>query len=397
MNNIKYLILIFTWITSIETSQSQWNIEKCPTKNNLKAISFSDINSGWIVGEKGTMLYISGNEWKEYQGFTSENLNSVIMINKNNGWAVGDNGIIVHYNGENWEYYDSPTKNDLFSVCFQNSENGIAVGNFGTILIYKNGVWNLSETGIRGNLYSTVYRKDEVWLGGGLECVTVPLMKMEISKNENSLINSFDSYGTIKSIVFPDPEDGWAVGSPSIMLHFDGNQWERTSVNENYSSLNTVFFSEKNNGISVGYGGTILIYSGNAWTKEEIMSSQNLNGAIIIKNKYFAVGDSGTILQMDKASDMMAAGIDKNKKNIQVYPNPCDELLNVVMHSDYDDSGVSFSIYNFSGKIIMQKELRSGTRSITYPLITRDLEDGLYMIKITIGDETAVNKFIIKH
>jgi photosystem II stability/assembly factor-like uncharacterized protein len=397
MNRRKYLVLLFAGILSIGTSQSQWNIEKCPTINNLNAISFTDLNSGWIVGEKGTMLYKSGNVWKVYQEFTSENLNSVFMIDKNNGWAVGDNGTIIHYNGEDWEYYDSPTKNDLFSVCFQDSEKGIAVGNFGTILIYKSGDWNLSENGIRGDLYSVFYKKDEAWLGGGLECINVPLIKMEMNKNENLFINSFDPYATIKSIFFLSPEDGWAVGSPSILLHFDGNQWERTSTNDNYSSLNSVFFSDENNGISVGFGGTVMIYSNNVWSKEITMTNHNLKGAAIIKNKYFAVGDSGTIIHIDLASENIANDINNNHEKIQVYPNPCDELLNVVIPCDYDDSGVSMSVYNLLGKIIMQKELRLSTRSTTYPLITRDLKNGLYMIRITIGDKIIINRFIISH
>ena len=394
----EYFALLFAGIISIGICQAQWIIEKCPSKNNLKGISFTDLNTGWIVGEKGTILNYSGTGWKEYQGITGQNLNSVLMLDKDNGWAVGDNGTIIHYNGEYWKSYDSPTKNDLFSVSFQNPEKGVAVGDFGTVLIYNNGKWNLSESGIRGNLYSTFYRKDEAWIGGGLECIDVPLIKIGINSKGNLPINSYNLNATIKSLVFINPNDGWAVGSPSILLHYDGNKWDKDSNDDNYSSLNSVFFSDENNGISVGFGGTVLTFTNHLWTNEIIVTDQNLNGASIIKNRYFAVGDSGTIISMDAAFESLKTDkSNNNKEKIRIYPNPCDEFLNIVFPSVYEDSKASLSVYNLLGEIIMQKELRLGNRSTTSPLITKELKNGLYMIRITLGDKTTIYEFVIRH
>lgn len=397
MKRIEYFFLLFAGILSIGTCQAQWKMEKCQTKNNLNAISFINLNSGWIVGDNGTFLYRSGSEWREAQKFTNENLNSVFMINEKDGWAVGDNGTIAHYNGDYWKSYDSPTKNDLFSVSFQDSEKGIAVGDFGTILIFKNGIWSLSETGIRGNLFSTFYCKDEAWIGGGLECINVPLIKMGINKNENLIINSFDTYATIKSLFFLSPDDGWATGSPSILLHYDGKKWETATTGEDFSSLNSIFFSDENNGISVGYRGMVLTRSNYLWTKEKVVTIQNLNGATIVNNNYFAVGDSGTIIHMDVALSNNVDDIIQNQGKIQVYPNPCDEFLNIVLPGDYEASVVSMSIFNLLGEIIMQKELRLSNRSVTYPLITRELKNGFYMIRTTIGDKTTIEKILIRH
>jgi hypothetical protein len=226
----------------------------------------------------------------------------------------------------------------------------------------------------------------------------MPIIKMEINKNENTFINSFDHYATIKSMTFLSPDNGWAVGSPSTLLHFDGNQWQRTSTTDDYSSLNSVFFAEENDGISVGYGGTVLIYSNNVWTKEKTITSQNLNGAVITKNKYFAVGDSGTIISRDLGSDKVIYDpFDTNPKIIQVYPNPCDAFLNVVIPLEDDNLTISITVSNITGEIIMQKELRFSTISLTYTLVTSDLKDGLYFIKTAIEGITTTNKFIVRH
>ena len=398
MSKIKCLPLLLAGILSFGVVQAQWNLEKCPAKNNLNAISMFDINSGWIVGDKGTMVYRSGGNWKEYQKFTNEDLNSVFMVDRNDAWIVGSNGTIFHYNGKDWESYNSPTGCDLFSVSFRDPENGIAVGDLGTILVYRNGSWNLSESGIRGKFYSVFFREDEAWIGGGLECVNVPIMKVGITKNEDFLINSVDPNATIKSIIFLSPENGWAAGSPSTLLHFNGLQWEKAGINNDFSSLNSIFFSKENKGIGVGYGGTILTCTDNLWNKEKIMTNQNLNGAVIIGNRYIAVGDSGTIISRDQGSEnILNDPYNSNTGIIKIYPNPCDEFLNVIIPSEIDNLSIRLTVSNSSGEIIMQKELRSSTICLTYTLVTSDFKDGLYFIKTAVGSRTIVNKFIVRH
>jgi len=54
------------------------------------------------------------------------------------------------------------------------------------------------------------------------------------------------------------------------------------------------------------------------------------------------------------------------------------------------------SIYNLSGEIILQKDL-TGTITTTYPLITRGLKNGIYMIRMTIGRKTAIKRFVVSH
>jgi len=115
---INYVSLLFIVILNSVSVQAQWHLEKCPTKNNLNAISLIDDNSGWIVGEEGTILFKSDGIWKAYKKSTNQDLNSIVMIDNKNGWAVGDKGTIVRYNGNHWELHNSPTNKNLLSVSF---------------------------------------------------------------------------------------------------------------------------------------------------------------------------------------------------------------------------------------------------------------------------------------
>ena len=111
-----YIFLLSAGLLGLGTVQAQWSLEKCPTRNNLNGISFVGINSGWIVGDKGTILFKKESDWKEYQKPTSENLYGIFMLNESEGWAVGANGTIIRFDGKNWKPIVSPTKKNLLNL-----------------------------------------------------------------------------------------------------------------------------------------------------------------------------------------------------------------------------------------------------------------------------------------
>lgn len=397
MRKYLFLILVFAGVINQKEIQAQWFIEKCPTRNNLNAIFFTPGGNGWIVGDKGTMLYKSESLWKTFKVPVRNNLNSLCFIHDNDGWAVGARGTILHYNGKTWDKTDCPTREDLFSVSFKDAENGIAVGRNGIMLIYENGQWKSDPRKIRGNLFTISLNNDEYWIGGGLECVNVPIMKMQNNSNK-SLLRSHDSFATIANIAMINPYDGWAVGSPSTILHFNGLQWEKPQLNFRFSSLRSVFFSDIDNGISVGLGGTVLIHNQQNWIKEEPVTIQNLNGSSIEERRYYAVGDSGTILSkiFTVAGDLYSPG-QSFQDNIRVYPIPCDEYLNIVFPADFEYAEVTVQITNSVGQIFVQKEFRNVDGSLPCKVNTENLSSGIYILKIKTGKNITSGRIIIKN
>jgi len=397
MNIRGYLILVLAGILNFGIIQAQWKTEKCPTRNNLNAISFSSSNSGWIVGDKGVILKKSDSGWSVCQNPTSENLYSVFMIDENNGWAVGARGTIIRFDGKNWQLFDSPTDKNLLSVSFKDSKNGIAVGRFGTIVLFKDGKWSLMENKIRGDLFAADFRNDEIWFGGGLECVKVPLMKLSLSKGGNELTSSLNSFATINDLTFIKPDNGWAVGSPGILMHFDGQQWESKEIDERFSSLKSVFFSDENNGISAGYNGTILTFSGDKWKKENSHVIQNLNGVTIAGNDYYAVGNKGTIVTKKLAINNDVANRGQKMWEVQLYPNPCDEFVSLVFPSESFNSIGLITITNSYGQVFVQKKIRLENGNFTYQVSTQSLNNGLYMLKTLVDGKMTINKFVVSH
>lgn len=75
--------------------------------NSLFFIDFIDTQTGWAVGEKGTILHTAdgGKTWIKQKSCTKDKLMSVHFVDIQTGWAVGSNNTILHTSngGESWE------------------------------------------------------------------------------------------------------------------------------------------------------------------------------------------------------------------------------------------------------------------------------------------------------
>jgi photosystem II stability/assembly factor-like uncharacterized protein len=420
----KYYFPLFWFLAVVCNSKmvhAQWITETCPTNCNLNAIAVTRSGSYWIAGDFGTILYKSEGDWKSYPKTTPENLYSICFISGDNGWAVGAKGTILHFDGEKWENYPSPTKNDLYSVSFSDKENGNAVGKSGTILLYRSGSWILVENNNRGDFNATTYENNAIWLGGGLECVGFPIIKIQNENNSlPSLSRTTESFATIKSIFFLNSSNGWAVGSPSALLHYDGQSWRDYKSDEKFPSLNYVCFSEdERSGISVGYNGTILSFSKDKWIKEISGITQNLKSAVIDENNVYVVGDLGTIIckklrisnETSSANEIVTLNnkLIPNAKNnstlstdnepikFQLLPNPCDDFLNIKLIYGNSFTKGTLIVNNINGQLVLQKVIGFTDSNNTQTLETEGFANGVYMLIILSEGKSSTNKFIVNH
>jgi photosystem II stability/assembly factor-like uncharacterized protein len=398
--NTKSVLILLSGIFLAGSASGQWIKEDCPTTNNLNSICMFSVKAGWIVGDKGTIINMNNGAWREYQKITTENLNSVSFINQDEGWAVGSNGTILHFNGGTWEKLANLTTRDLYSVSFRDAEHGIAVGAQGTVAFYEEGTWQLAEKTTRGNLFAVSYRNDLSMIGGGLEFMNIPVMTLP-DTSEKNLVKSFDpGFVEIRGLAISDKNNAWAVGRPGTIFHFDGNKWKRLRQFENHTSLKNVYFSDKRKGITVGYGGTILTYSTKGWTKEVSPVNVTLNGAYISENKYYAVGNNGTIVSSKRTAENETSPVNTNNSllKIETYPNPSTDKLNVIIPDEDGFVADQISVSNVYGQIVIIKRIDPGTTGQIYQINTSGLNNGLYLINISsTGGMEASAKFIVNH
>jgi photosystem II stability/assembly factor-like uncharacterized protein len=415
----KYILtLIVTAFFGWEVMNAQWKAEISPTNENLNAITATISGSLWIVGDMGTILCKKESDWLTFPKPTTEDLYSLDFISEKNAWAVGSKGTILHFDGNKWESVTSPTRNDLYSVKFKDRDNGVAVGKLGTLVIYKNGTWIEIKNGSKGN-YNATYYLDEIWIGGGLECLNFPIIRVENSRSDAPvLVKNANFYASINSLFFLNAKNGWAVGSPSTLMHYDGSSWKNQFITEKFSSLNSIFFLDEETGICVGYNGTILRYSNESWTKDFSGVSQNLKSTLIHGNNCYAVGEYGTILsrQLNLLTDHsntgdlssvpeLGSGIAQHTDNItengilsvSLYPNPCNEILNVKLTSENTLEKGIIIVTNMDGKVMLEQKINFRETSSNFLIDTETLESGIYFLKIIIGENQSSSKFVVTH
>lgn len=399
---IRKLFLVFAFIGFANQGDTlaQWIIEQSPLKTNLNSISLINDNSGWIVGDKGAILYKVNKYWIDYKhdAPVEEDLNSIFMLDTDDGWIVGSKGLILHFDGRKWQRISSPTRHDLYSVSFSDSDHGIAVGGMGTILVYENKLWRVVNKQIMADLLTVTSGNDYSIIGGGLECVTVPIMKM-INNNENTLENCIYNLISINSVARAGNNEIWAAGTRGALLHFTGERWMRISTDDLMPTLNHISFAAEDNGICVGYCGTILMYSGLDWTKQNTGIKINLNGSAITDNSYYAVGDSGTIISQKVVQNSQTSDLNASLDfRIEAYPNPCDEAINIIIPDEDNFSPRIITITNAFGQVILQKEIEPDSFGVSYSIATSSFNAGIYFIKAMTGDgKVALSKFIINH
>jgi photosystem II stability/assembly factor-like uncharacterized protein len=292
-----YFIICLTLVSGF--AFPQW-IEQnpLPTGNCLNSVCFTDSNTGFAVGELGTLLKTTdgGISWTILPSGTESHLNSVYFVDASTGFAVGGsesdrendarNGIILKTTngGTTWTTLWSHPTSYLKSVFFTNANIGYAVGGYyfgskGIVLKTTDGgiTWetlllepnyalisifftetNTGYTVGRGNEFGIILKTTD----GGTTWTT-------ISKGILDDLNS---------VFFANDKTGYAVGgnfwnSGIILKTIDsGANWDTLSLIPGYT-LFSVFFTEANVGyVTAGSGdetGILLktIDGGATWEK----------------------------------------------------------------------------------------------------------------------------------
>lgn len=138
---------------------------------SLKSVKFIDPQTGWAVGEEGTIIKTTngGINWQQIGGhpiipqwlITAVDLNEIYIIDKNNIWIAGDYGTVLFTTdgGNTWNIDLSITFNYLSGLYFIDPQTAIFVGGGGTIL--KADISNLTSVPESKEVIATRYKLEQ--------------------------------------------------------------------------------------------------------------------------------------------------------------------------------------------------------------------------------------------
>lgn len=81
---------------------------------------------------------------------------------------------------------------------------------------------------------------------------------------------------------------------------------------------------------------------------------------------------------------------------VRIFPNPADEVLHLFYPAMETETTTSFDleVSNMAGQIVMSREAMN--RNVQHNLSIKDLEAGVYLISLRVGDEVSTHRIVIE-
>ncbi len=423
----KIFLLLSAFLFAGPNLFAQWYIHNpIPQNKQLNSVCFADANTGFAVGDDGTILKTT-NGGKEWTNQTSEIpfywLSSVCVTDTNTAYAIGgymlgfmQYGIILKTTngGTDWTYQTSGTfYHWLSSVYFTDKNTGYAVGSFGIMLKTTDGgkTWDNQYSGTNLPLNSVYFVNANIgYAVGGIA---------DGINNQQIIINTTDGGSTwstqyssttymLNAVCFTDKNNGYAVGGyyhyndSLYVLGFilkttnGGNTWD-TILCGTTNWLTSVYFTNANTGYAVGKSGTIINTddAGKTWTSQSCGISENLNSVFFTNNETgCAVGQKGTILKTTGGN--MLQGMKeylqtrKLHTDLLVSPNPANEKISIESSEQGMYLNGNILVYGMNGQEMIRQQANGSKLEINVCFLPK----GLYSIKMMNHGKAFYGKFI---
>ncbi|OGU38760.1 MAG: hypothetical protein A2315_01245 [Ignavibacteria bacterium RIFOXYB2_FULL_35_12] len=325
----------------------------------LLAITFTDKQTGWIVGSGyyGNQIFKTTNcgrtwEWNpniiipRYYG----SINDISFVNKNNGFITGDMGCFAKTTDEGitWQYqnlyerYQKEKYQYFYSVFFADTLKGWIVGS-GFILNTTDGGDNWNEIWTEQQFGSVFYKvrltnndlnsEQTGWSVGG-----DGMIYKTSNTGENWAAQRDEKY-VFSSVYFIDENTGWAVGDSGVVMHSEngGINWYRQNKNDSLI-LYSVYALDEQNVFVVGailkgswpaYSSDgIILHSttgGQDWTRQIFDTLVGFRSVTFITDSIGLITDrSGTLLKTTNKGntwEIFASGLGTVLDKIQFIDN----------------------------------------------------------------------------
>lgn len=394
---------------------SQWVTLTAGTSQNLNAIRFVDVQTGYSAGAGGTVIKTTngGNNWTTLNTGSSVTLRGIYFFNPSTGIVCGHSGTILRTTdgGGNWSTVTSGTTEHLLGLSFFGSSIGTICGNLGTILYTTNGGlnWQTGQpTGYLVTFYSAFMVNTSAGYCVGVNTIFSPLVAKSTDGGANWIYSSFllnNNEGTLRDIYFFDTQNGIAV---SNLWNGQGGVSRTTNGGVNWTTqifslgLYGVDFPSATIGYTVGLTGTIMksINSGLSWTPQTSGTSVFLSSVDFIDSLTgYACGDAGTILKTTNGGITSVSGNQNQTPQefslSQNYPNPFNPKSNI-KYQISKLSEVKLVILDILGRevaVLINEQLSPGSYEVEWD--GSDYSSGVYFYKLITGYYSETRKMIL--
>jgi photosystem II stability/assembly factor-like uncharacterized protein len=327
---MKFYLLVFLAFTFNLFSQNYYTVISPFVESELNDVFLVNQDVGWIVGNKGIILYTSdgGQNWVRKSTLFNYDFLKVFFYDQDRGWIGTANGrIMITTNGGNdWtEVLISPDFTYFDAIYFTSPFVGhISVGKYKAVYIMRTTdgglTWTKKDSLVSATTASRWYdidfyndnlgvvvgdKKDaqRYTTDGGQTWLKSTPINDNFFRDQRSVhwLNSTDV------ISLGEGNEFWGVVTPIYKSTDGGKNWAKKTQypQNNYDRVRDAYFKNSLEGIAVGNNGFSFAYitrttdGGETWNASFLTYSFGLKALAGFGNKLIALGTGAHILSSD--------------------------------------------------------------------------------------------------
>lgn len=371
---MKFLIFLAFIIVISTSAGAQWVTQNSGTTANLYDIEFLNRNTGWALGDGGTVIKTTngGINWVNSPNpAAGRPLSSIHIIDSNTIYFVGwfETVVKTTNGGVNWTMIRAAPigQGDSFDGLFFVNENTGWIGGTQRLLRTSNGGQTFEDINFQQGFINDMYFKsinDGVVCGDGLAEITTNSGYNWI----HSIVNQGSFLSTIRKFSFINDQTGWIpLGNRKVYKTTNfGVSWDSVgNVEVAFPSwgLYCIDFANANTGWAGGENGKFFksTNGGAEWKRENTGTSQRFFASIYAYSDsiVWTCGGVGTIMftttggQKFVGVENETSELPKNYILKQNYPNPFNPAT-IIEYELKQRGFVKLSVYDVNGKEIEQ-------------------------------------------
>ena len=393
---------------------AQWVAQISNITANLGSIFFTDLNTGYAVGDNGAYVKTTdgGTTWTKkdisISGSTyTSKLTKVYFPDADNGFILAGSAILrTEDAGESWsKIFDLNGIGGFYSMHFINSSTGCMGASSVGSWVYTTtnggatiGDWT-SPTSVGTGSYTSVFMVDANTIYG---VNSTEDLSMTTDGTNTWNVQTFAGFA-LKQVVFPSGSTGYVFGSKSsggyaILKTTNASATWDTLAMPSGKVFKTISFVSTTTGYAFGSGGIVYKTTdgANTWQQEtspvtSLLSSTSFPTSLI----GYAAGNGGTIIKLQGPAGISTLKEAINIDKIDIYPNPASTSISLGIHSDKTEVA-KIILTDLLGKKLFYIEtanLVSGNYNKTVDV--SDLDSGTYLIEVKTNNGTVGKKLIV--
>lgn len=406
------LIFVMTFFMSINCI-ANWAIQVSGTQADLFDVLYLTETTGIVVGGKvgdeyGIILRTTnaGQTWDSVYG-GSRLLRGIAFTDVNTGFVVGNTGAILKTTngGINWSQLNSGTTQHLRSVSFPPTATGFTgfvCGFSGMMLKTEDGGanWLVQQTGVTKVLFSIHFYDGEngISVGGDNSLGDQPVIIKTTNGGVNWISQTSPLPFALRGIFTIDQNNSFSAGNDNVLIRTTngGTNWNSITL-PGSRYLRDVYFINSSLGYVCGNTGYIIRTTdgGTTWDTTASLTSRYLEAIHFLnENTGSAVGHAGTILKYTFLTVAMNLNeVVKDFELSQNFPNPFNPST-VLKYELGIEARVTLKVFDLRGneiKTLVSMKQQPGSYSVTFN--KGDLPSGVYFYRLTVNQEDGTIRF----